>query len=83
MVGIRVTNVLTMLLPLAHCGSSLAIMSPHVGFATTLTPLYVLMGVTTSGTIAAHSNKCSDITPGHGLSQVLLIVFSVSGVHFT
>ena len=47
-VGIWVTNALIMLLPLAFLGSSLATMSPSVGFDTTLTPLNVSMGATAS-----------------------------------
>ena len=47
-VGIWLTNALIMLLPLALLGSSLAIMSPRVGFVTTLTPQYVLMAVTSA-----------------------------------
>ena len=46
--GNWVTNALTMLLPLAHFGSSLATTWPRAGFVTTLTHLYVLMAVTTS-----------------------------------
>ena len=48
MVVIWVTNALTMLLPLALLGSSLAITSPLAGFVITLTLLFGLMAVTTS-----------------------------------
>ena len=47
-VEIWVTNAPIMLLSLALLGSSLVMMSSHVGFVTTLTPLSVLMAVTTS-----------------------------------
>ena len=47
-VEIWVTTPPIMLLPLALLGSSLAIMSSHVGFVTTLTLLSVLVAVTTS-----------------------------------
>ena len=55
-VEIRVTNVLTMPLHLAHLDSSLTTTLPHAGFIITLTLLCVLMAVTTS---ARSWNDCS------------------------
>ena len=48
MVEIWVTNAPIMLLPLALMGSSLATMSPHVGFGTLLTLMDVSIGATIS-----------------------------------
>ena len=56
MVGISVTNVLTMPLHLAHSDSPLATTLPRAGFIITLTLLCVLMAVTTS---ARSWNDCS------------------------
>ena len=56
MVEFGVTNVLIMLLHLAHSDSSLATTLPHAGFIITLTLLCVLMAVTTS---ARSWNDCS------------------------
>ena len=63
-VGIWVTNALTMPLHLAHLGSSLAITSSHAGFIIILTPLCVSDDCNNIsdglGTIATHWNKCND-----------------------
>ena len=55
------TNVLIMPLHLAHLDSSLAIMSPRVGLVTNLTPLYVLMAVTTSAKLLNDYNSSEPI----------------------
>ena len=55
-VELWVTNAPIMLLPLALLGSSLAIMSSHVGFVTTLTLLSILMAATTSARLLNEYN---------------------------
>ena len=76
MVGIWVTNALTMLLPLAHLGSSLAIMSPHAGFVTTLTPQSVLMAVTPSAKLLNDYNTFEQM-----LGRRTWTEFSISTSH--
>ena len=69
-----------MLLPLAHLGSSQAMMSPHAGFVVTLKPLYVSMGATTSVRLLNDCNTFEQTLRHHtrtGFSIGLHIVFLV------
>ena len=70
------TNALTTPLPLAHLGSSRAMMPPHARFVVTLTLLYVSMSATAS---VKHLNDCS--TFEQTLRRHTKTGFSIGSIH--